>query len=76
MPRLPRVSGNEMLRLLEKRGFFVARTKGSHHILKHPERPELRVVVPIHGNRSLPPGTLRSILHQAELSVDELIELL
>lgn len=76
MPRLPQISGKEMLRLLEKRGFFVARTKGSHHILKHPERPELRVVVPVHGNRPLPPGTLRSVLHQADLNADELSELL
>ena len=76
MPRLPQVSGKEMLRFLEKRGFFVARVKGSHHILKHPDRPELRVAVPVHGNRPLPVGTLRSILHQADLGVDDLRELL
>lgn len=76
MPKLPQVSGKEMLRFLERRGFFVSRVKGSHHILKHPERPELRVVVAIHGNRPLPPGTMRSILHQAELSADDLTELL
>jgi predicted RNA binding protein YcfA (HicA-like mRNA interferase family) len=76
MPKLPRVSGKEMVRVLERRGFFVARVKGSHHILKHSERPELRVVVAVHGNDPLPMGTLRSILYQADLSPDELRELI
>jgi len=34
------------------------------------------VTVPVHGNRDLPPGTLKSILQQAGLTVDELVELL
>jgi predicted RNA binding protein YcfA (HicA-like mRNA interferase family) len=74
MAKLPSVSGKEMLRLLEKRGFFVHRSSGSHHVLKHPERPELRVVVPVHGNRDLPIGTLRSILRQADLTPEDLLE--
>lgn len=76
MPRLPQISGKEMLRFLEKRGFFVSRTSGSHHILKHPDHPELRVVVAVHGNRPLPMGTLRSILRQADLSAEDFIDLL
>jgi predicted RNA binding protein YcfA (HicA-like mRNA interferase family) len=34
------------------------------------------VIVPVHGNRDIPPGTLRSILTQAGLPVDEFIDLL
>ena len=57
-----------MLRFLEKRGFYVDRISGSHRILKHPDRPELRVVVAVHGKRDIPTGTLRSILKQADIT--------
>ena len=73
MPKLPTVSGKEMLRFLAKRGFYVDRTSGSHNILKHPDRPELRVTVAVHDKRDIPTGTLRSILRQADISVEELL---
>lgn len=71
MPKLPSVSGKTTLRFLEKRGFYSDHVSGSHHILKHPDRTELRVVVAIHGNRNLPTGTLRAILRQADIGLDE-----
>jgi predicted RNA binding protein YcfA (HicA-like mRNA interferase family) len=48
---------------------------GSHHVLKHPDRPALRVVVPCHVG-DIKRGTLRNILRQANLTVDDLIALL
>jgi len=48
---------------------------GGHHVLKHPDRPALRVVVPYHAG-DIKRGTLRSIIRQANLMVDELIALL
>ena len=69
--KLPVVNGREVLQALQRAGFYTARSSGSHHILKHPDRPGLRPVVPVHGKRALPPKTLRSILHQADLSLDE-----
>jgi predicted RNA binding protein YcfA (HicA-like mRNA interferase family) len=73
--RLPRVSGRETIRALERGGFRVVRTRGSHHYLRYGDRGSL-VTVPIHGNRDIPLGTLRNILRQANVTVDEFIELL
>jgi predicted RNA binding protein YcfA (HicA-like mRNA interferase family) len=53
----------------------VHHVKGSHHSLRHPEWPDLRVVVPVH-RRDLAPGTLRSIVKQCQLTEEEFIELL
>ena len=70
MTRLPRLKGKELLRLLEKIGFEVARTRGSHVFLKHPDG---RVTtVPLHAGETIGPGLLRAILRDVELSVEEL----
>ena len=58
--RLPATTGQGVLRTLERTGFYTHHVKGSHHSLRHPERPGLRVV-PVH-KRDLPPGTLQSII--------------
>lgn len=65
--RLPAVSGKRVLRALRRAGFFVHHTRGSHHVLKHPNRPELRVVIPVHGNRPIKRGTLNQIIKDADL---------
>ena len=75
MTRLPSLKGPEIIRALERGGFFVHRIKGSHHILKHIDKPELRVVV-AHHRRDLPRGTVAEIIKQAGLTEDELIDLL
>lgn len=59
--------------LLEKAGFYIKRQKGSHIILCRDE-PFAEVVVPNH--KTLDKGTLRTIMRQADLDVDEFIELL
>jgi predicted RNA binding protein YcfA (HicA-like mRNA interferase family) len=74
MTRLPTdLSGQSLIKALTKIGFTVQRQKGSHIILRR-ESPHARVVVPNHKNLKV--GTLRTILHAADISVDELIELL
>src|SRR5690349_7672793 len=50
--------------------------KPPYHILAHPDDPKRAVTVPVHGNRDLKPGTLRSILRQAGLTAEELRDLL
>ena len=71
MTRLPRLKGRELVRLLEKLGFVVVRTRGSHLFLRHADG---RVTtVPVHASETLGPGLLRSILRDVELSVDELV---
>lgn len=74
MPPLPTVSGPEAIKALEKVGFALVRTKGSHHMMKNSEGRF--TVVPVHPGRDIPPGTLRRIIRDAGLSVAEFIELL
>ena len=73
MSRLPQVSGPEVVRALQKIGFFVRRQHGSHIILRRDD-PFAQTVVPQH--RQIDRGTLRAILRQTEITADELIEML
>ena len=54
---------------------FEDHVRGSHHYLREPSRASL-VVVPVHGHRTLPLATLRSILRQAGITPQDLVELL
>jgi predicted RNA binding protein YcfA (HicA-like mRNA interferase family) len=71
MPPLPRCTGREVVRALEKLGSTVVVQRGSHLQLKHPTRGG-RVTVPVHAGETLGPGLRRSIVSQAGLSPDEL----
>jgi len=73
MSKLPRVSGRECVRALERCGFLVKRQKSSHIVLCR-ENPFAQVVVPDH--KELDRGTLRAIIRLAGLSVDEFLGLL
>lgn len=72
MPKLHRVSGQEAICALERLGFVQVRQKGSHVMLKR-QTPEGEVgcVVPLH--RELAIGTLRGILQQARVTLDEFV---
>jgi len=74
MPKLPDVTGREVVSALERVGFYVNTTRGSHWRMRHPDGR--RVSVPVHAGRSVPKGTLHMILKQAGLTVEEFIELL
>lgn len=75
MPKLPVISGKELVRALKKVGFVEVRRKGSHVSLqKVTAEKTFKTVVPLH--RELAKGTLLDILHQTGLTKDELIELL
>ena len=74
MPKLPVLTPRDVIPILEKRGFIFDRAKGSHHIYLHPDTKQ-RAVVPVH-RRDLPQGTLLSILKQAGIEREELIDLL
>lgn len=75
MTSLPAITSRRLIAALQRGGYFVHHTTGSHVVLKHPTRPSVRVVVPQHGG-DIKRGTLRSILRQAELTADELTALL
>jgi predicted RNA binding protein YcfA (HicA-like mRNA interferase family) len=74
-PRLPRITAAELLRALRKDGWKDVHQVGSHLQLKHPTKPG-RVTVPVHTGITLSPKTLSKILEQANLTVEELRELL
>jgi predicted RNA binding protein YcfA (HicA-like mRNA interferase family) len=70
MTRLPRLKGKELIRILEKFGFEVVRTRGSHVFLRHTDG---RVTtVPVHSGETIGPGLLRSILRDVELTAEDL----
>ncbi len=73
MSRLPSISGRECTGLLEKVGFYFKRQEGSHIILRRDD-PFSQIVVPDH--KELDRGTLRAIIRQTGLSVDEFLRLL
>jgi predicted RNA binding protein YcfA (HicA-like mRNA interferase family) len=73
--QLPTLKPRETIRALERGGFLRLRVRGSHDYFQHPDRPELLVCVPVHPgdlNRSV----LRSILRQADLTVEAFLDLL
>jgi len=75
MNGLPVVRPRRLIRALERAGFVVHHVRGSHYYLRHPEKSGLLVTVPYH-NRDLKRGTLRSILRQAGITLEELADLL
>ena len=74
MPKLPVVSGKEVVKALAKAGYRVDHQSGSHIILRHEEAPHRRLSVPNH--KEIAKGTLRAIINDAGLTVDEFVELL
>lgn len=72
--KLPRVTANKVIKVLEIRGFVLVRQSGSHKIFKNKEG--IRVTVPYHSGKILHPKLLKSILKDADLTVDKFKELL
>lgn len=68
MPKLPRVSGAEAIRALERLGFARIRQSGSHVIMRQGSRG---CVVPMHGELKV--GTLAGVLRQAEVSAEDFV---
>jgi predicted RNA binding protein YcfA (HicA-like mRNA interferase family) len=65
------VSGHELGRLVERRGWRLLRISGSHHIYGK-AGSVVRLSIPIHGNRPLKIGLLRHLAKLAEISEDDL----
>lgn len=74
MPKLPVVRARELIRVLEKLGFFRYHQVGSHAQFKNSEG--IKVTVAIHGGRELGKKTLKGILDDINVSVEEFIRLL
>jgi predicted RNA binding protein YcfA (HicA-like mRNA interferase family) len=74
MSRLPRLTGQEVVRALSKAGFEVLRRRGSHVFLKHADGRA--TVIPTHSGEVLGPGIMSKILRDAKLSQEEFRKLL
>ena len=73
MPKLPRISGKEVIKILQSLGFFIARQKGSHVVLRksNPDG-DTGCSVPLHDELAV--GTLAGLLKQAKVTNDEFIK--
>ena len=74
MPKLPAVRPREVIQFLERNGFVLDHSSGSHFVFYHPASKR-RAVVPRH-NRDMPKGTLLSLLREAGFAREELIAFL
>lgn len=74
MPKLPLLSGIEVVKAFAKVGYRLDHQTGSHMILRHKDSPHRRLTVPNH--RELSKGTLRAIIRQSGLTVEEFVRLL
>jgi len=71
---LPRISGREVVKALRKIGYEHDRQRGSHIVLRQSFQPYRRITVPDH--EEIAKGTLRTIIREAGLTVDEFRSLL
>lgn len=74
-PKLPTLKPREVIQALQRAGFFIHHTTGSHYYLKHPDKPGVRVSVPYH-NRDLKKGTLHAIIKEIGFALEDFLELL
>lgn len=74
MTKLPVVSGRAAIKAFAKAGYAVDRQKGSHVVLRHRDPPHRRLTVPEHP--ALAKGTLRALIREAGLTVNEFVALL
>ncbi|MFA6548875.1 MAG: type II toxin-antitoxin system HicA family toxin [Candidatus Margulisiibacteriota bacterium] len=75
MPKVPVISGNEAIRCFEKLGYEATRQKGSHVRLHHKsDKNKKPLTIPKH--KELGKGLIRKLVRDAEISVEQLIQLL
>jgi len=74
-PRLPRITGRDMLRALKRDGWYEHSQRGGHVQLKHPTKPG-RVTIPIHHGETFQAFLVSAILEQAGLTAEGLRNLL
>ncbi len=70
MPKPPSIRAREVVRVAESMGFIFDRQRGSHAVY-YRASDKRRVVIPMHGSKDLKPGTLRGIIHDIGLTVEE-----
>ena len=76
MPKLPVLSGKDTIKALSKIGFRHVRTRGSHAILNKLDEVKGKITIPVPLHKELAKGTLKNIMNQVGLSLEEFLELL
>lgn len=74
MPKLPSLTGKQLIAALSKLGFEVVRTRGSHNFLRHPDGRA--TTVPTHSGETIGVGLLGKILRDCDISREQLFEAL
>ena len=74
MPKLPVVKAKDLLKALKKLGFYTHHQAGSHIQLKHPDGR--RTTIPYHPSKEIRRGTLKAIVDDLDMSVEEFIKAL
>lgn len=75
MPRLPTLTAKKLIKALKKDGYVLNRITGSHHIFTK-KSAKRTVAIPVHAGKDLGRGLVKSILKQAKLTEQELLDLL
>ena len=75
MPKLPRIPSSLVIRALKRARFYKFHQSGSHIQLRHLDNSNLRITIPFH-RKDLTPKTLKSIIKQAGLTIEEFINLI
>jgi predicted RNA binding protein YcfA (HicA-like mRNA interferase family) len=65
------ISGKQLCKIVEKRGWVLERITGSHYIYKNPQDPKI-ISIPVHRNQDLKIGTLKALMKIVNLTEDDL----
>ena len=74
MPKLPVLKTRKLINILAKMGFLKYHQVGSHAQFKHPDGR--RTTIPIHQGKEIPRGTLKAILKDIEISIEDFLKFL
>jgi predicted RNA binding protein YcfA (HicA-like mRNA interferase family) len=74
MKKLPVISGRDLSRALSKFAYLHDHQRGSHIILRHQDQPHRRLTIPDH--KEIAKGTLKNIIREAGLTLEELLKIL
>ncbi len=69
-PHLPVITSRDVIKVARKLGFQLDRQSGSHAIYYHPEK-KIRVVVPVHPGKDIKPKTLKGIIDDMGITIEE-----
>lgn len=76
MPKLPRITSKKVLAALLRVGFYIHHQTGSHINVRHNAKSHLHIIIPMHSKKDLALKTLKSIIVQSELTVEEFVRIL